>query len=160
MNSTAKAYWLGLKRSDGFIRFFSSELEGDDWFKQPCGAPNPAIWILGHLAHSRATFLEMLTGQRMYEEGWDALAGLGVDPQDASVYPDVDTCRRVLAARLRDLKSYLETASEADLDGPPCVSSKFFKTKAAVLVQLSHHEAHHTGALSMLRRLLGKERII
>ncbi len=160
MNSTARAYWMGLERSNSFIDFFTTGMEGGDWLQRPAGAPNPAIWILGHLAHSRAAFLEMLTGQRMYEEGWEELAGLGVDPQDASVYPDVDTCRRVLDARLRDVKSYLETASEADLDSPPCVSSKFFKTKAAVLVQLSHHEAHHTGALSMLRRLLGKERVI
>jgi len=85
---------------------------------------------------------------------------MGIDPRDPSNYPDVETCRVVLDARLRDLKSYLETASEADLDSPPCVSSEFFKTKAAVLVQLSHHEAHHTGALSLVRRLLGEERIV
>ena len=87
MNPTVKAYWMGLERSNGFIDFFTRGMEGDDWLQRPAGVPNPAIWILGHLAHCRAGFLEMLIGQRMYEEGWDALAGLGVDPQDASVYP-------------------------------------------------------------------------
>lgn len=122
--------------------------------------PNTAIWILGHLAHSRAGFLEMLTGQQSYEAGWEELFGMGVDPQDPSLYPDVATCRAVLDARLLDLKTYLETASEADLDSPPWSSSKFFETKGSVLAHLTHHEAHHTGALSILRRMLGKERLI
>ena len=116
--------------------------------------------ILGYLAHSRAGFLEMLTGQQSYEAGWDELFGMGIDPQDPSLYPDVATCRAVLDARLLDLKTYLETASEADLDAPPNMSSRHFKTKAEVLVHMTHHEAHHTGALSILRRMLGKERLI
>lgn len=160
MNSTAKAYWIGLKRSNSFIDFFTTGMEGDDWLQQPERIPNPAIWILGHLAQSRAGFLEMLTGKQTCEEGWAELFGLGVDPQDPSVYPDVETCRAVLDARLLDLQNYLETASEEDLESPPCTPSKFFRTKASVCVHLSHHEAHHTGALSMIRRMLGKDRII
>ena len=160
MNSTARMLWMSLERSNGFIEYFTTGMAGDDWMQRPPGVPNPAIWTLGHLAHSRAAFFEMLTGQQTYEEGWEELFGMGVDPQDPTVYPDVATCRAVLNARLLDLKSYLETATEADLDGPPCVSSKFFETKGAVLVHLTHHEAHHTGALSLLRRLLGKERVV
>lgn len=160
MNSTAKAFWMGLERSNGFIRFFATGMEGDDWLQRPSGVPNPAIWILGHLALCRARLLEMLTGQQIYEQEWEELFDLGVDPQDPTVYPDIDTCRAVLDARLLDLKSYLETVSEADLAGPPCTVSKLFETKALVLVHFTHHEAHHTGALSMIRRLLGKERVI
>ena len=151
---------MGLERSNNFIEYFTNGLSGDNWLQRPAGICNPAIWTLGHLAHSRAGFLEMLTGQQTYEEGWDALFVMGVEPQDPSTYPDVETCRAALDARLADLKNYLETVSEADLESPPCTSSSYFKTKGSVLVHLSHHEAHHTGALSMLRRLLGKERLI
>lgn len=160
MNSTANAYWIGLQRSNGFIDYFTDGMGGDDWLKRPAGLPNPAIWILGHLAQSRAGFLQMLAGREVSEEGWDKLYGMGVEPQDPSNYPDVEMCRAVLDARMNDLKDYLEIASEQDLEGPPCTSSNFFKTKASVLVHLSHHEAHHTGALSMIRRVLGKERLI
>ena len=160
MNPTANAFWMGLRRSNSFIDFFTQGMEGDDWLKRPGGVSNSAIWILGHLAQSRAGFLEMLTGEQTYEEGWDALFGMGVNPQDASLYPDVETCRAVLDARLRDLKQFLETVTDEDLESPPCMPSRFFKTKASVLVHLSHHEAHHTGALSIIRRLLGKERVI
>lgn len=160
MNSTANAFWIGLKRSNGFIDYFTTGMESDDWLQTLPGIPNPAIWILGHLAQSRAGFLQMLTGREVYEAGWAELFGMGVDPQDATVYPDVETCRAVLEARMNDVKEYLETASEQDLEGPPCTPSNFFKTKASVLVHLSHHEAHHTGTLSMIRRLLGKERLL
>ena len=160
MNSTANAFWLGLERSNGFIDYFTTGMEGDDWLQRPRGVPNSAIWILGHLAHSRAGFLEMLTGQQSYETGWEELFDIGVDPQDPSLYPDIAACRAVLDARLLDLKTYLETASEAGLDSPPWSSSKFFKTKAEVIVHMTHHEAHHTGALSILRRMLEKERLI
>ncbi|MBU1049674.1 DinB family protein, partial [Candidatus Bipolaricaulota bacterium] len=152
MNSTAKAYRSGLERSNAFIETFTKGMEGDDWLQRPAGFPNPAIWILGHLAHSRAGFLEMLTGTKSHEEGWEDLFEMGVDSQDPSVYPSVDTCRAVLDARLQDLKAYLETATEVDLEAPACVGSGFFKSKGAVISFLTHHEAHHTGALSMIRR--------
>lgn len=160
MNSTAKVLWLGLERSNGFIDYFTTGINGDDWREQPLGMPNTAIWIIGHLAHSRASCLELLTGEQAHEDGWQELFGLGVEPQDSGSYPDIEICRAALEARLLDLKSYLETASEADLDAPPNVPSRFFKTKADVLVHFTHHEAHHTGALSLLRRMLGKERLI
>jgi uncharacterized damage-inducible protein DinB len=160
VNPMAKAFWMGLEHSDGFIRYFTTGMEGDDWLKKPAGIPNPAIWILGHLAHSRASFLELLTGQKRYENGWKDLLWMGAEPRDPAEYPSPDVCWAALDARLADLKAYLDTASEEDLEGPPCTDSKFFKTKAAVLVHLTHHEAHHTGALSMIRRLLGKERLI
>ncbi|MFC2078840.1 DinB family protein [Candidatus Bipolaricaulota bacterium] len=160
MNSTANAFWLGLERSNGFIDYFTTGMDGDDWLRQPPGMPNSAIWILGHLALSRASFLEQLTGAQAYEDGWKELFGLGVAPQDPSSYPDVETCRSVLDARLDDLRSYLETVREEDFDAPPSNPSRVLKTKADVLVFLTHHEAHHTGALSLLRRMLGKDRLI
>jgi len=160
VNSAAKAYWMGIEQSNAFIETFTTGMESEDWLQRPAGAPNPAIWILGHLAHSRARFLGLLTGETVLEAGWEELFGMGVDPQDPGNYPDAEACRAVLDARLHDLKDYLETASEQDLEGPPCMPSEYFKTKSAVLVLLTHHEAHHTGALSMIRRALGKDRVI
>ncbi len=159
MNPTAKAFWMGLERSNGFIQTFSTGLDGADWLQQPAGLPNPAIWVLGHLAHTRAKFLEMLIGRKLCEDGWDDLFNMGAEPRDPSEYPRVEACRAALGARLADLKAYLETATEEDLLGPPSIPSEHFGSKASVLAFLTHHEAHHTGALSMIRRLLGKERL-
>lgn len=156
----AKAFRLGLERTDMFIKMFTGGMTGDDWLQQPPGIPNPAIWTIGHLAFQRAGMLELLTGERTYDEEWVALFKMGCDPRDAGLYPDVDTCRIFLDARLRDLITYLDSATMEDLEGPPSLPSEFFKTRIEVLVHMTHHEAHHTGCLSLLRRLLGKERVI
>jgi len=159
LNPTAEALWLGLERSNAFIDTFSTGLEGDDWYQKPDGLPNPAIWILGHLAHSRAKFLKMLVGKPMHDESWDELFDMGTEPRDPKEYPGVEVCREALDGQYARLKAYLETATEEDLQGPPAVPSEYFKTKASVLSFLTIHEAHHTGALSMVRRLLGKDRL-
>jgi uncharacterized damage-inducible protein DinB len=159
VNPTAKALWMGLERSDAFINTFSTGLEGDDWFQRPDGLPNPAIWILGHLAHTRAKFLKMLIGEELHDESWDELFDMGVEPRDPKEYPGVEICHEALDKQFAQLKSYLETATEADLQGPPAVPSEYFDSKAAVIAFLTVHEAHHTGALSMTRRLLGKDRL-
>jgi len=151
---------MGLERSNAFIAYFTTGMEGDDWLQRPAGIPNPAIWILGHLAHSRAGFLEMLTGKRAYEKGWDELFAMGAQPRDPNEYPGVEACRAALDSRLADLKAFLETTTVKDLEGPPCKHPEHFKSKSAVFAFMTHHEAHHTGALSMIRRLLGKQRLV
>jgi uncharacterized damage-inducible protein DinB len=143
-----------------FIEFFTTGMTDEDWQRQPPGVPNAAVWTLGHLAFQRARFLELLTGRRTYDESWVALFDLGCESHNSNLYPSVDACRAFLDERLQDLRAYLEVVTEEDLAGPPCVPSKFFQTKAAALVHLTHHEAHHSGSLSLLRRLLGKEKVI
>ena len=168
MNPSARVLWNGLKRSNSFIDIFSQGLEGDDWTERPCGLPNSALWILGHLALNRAFFLGMLWdsfsadaewGPDFQMDTWGPLFGMGEEPQPADRYPDLATCRAVLEKGLDAVKSYLENATLDDLDAPPCISSSFLKTKTQVIVHMTHHESHHTGSLSMIRRLLGKERL-
>ena len=159
MNPTAHALWLGVERSNALIDTFSTGLEGDDWRQRPDGLPNPAIWILGHLAHSRAKFLKLLVGKQLHDESWDELFDMGTEPRDPTEYPDVEVCRAALDEQLATLKAYLETATEEDLQGPPAVFSEYFDSKASVVAFLTVHEAHHTGTLSMTRRLLGKDRL-
>jgi uncharacterized damage-inducible protein DinB len=160
MNQMAKALWLGLEKSDMFVNFFATGITGDDWLKKPVGMPNPPIWILGHMAYHRAVFLELVSGKKTYDESWINLFSLGCEPRAAKEYPDADLCFEILKNRLADLKSYLESVSVEDLESPPTKISKFFQTKADVIVHLTHHEAHHTGSLAMARRLLGKDKLI
>jgi len=159
VNPTAQALWMEVERTNAFIDTFSTGLEGDDWLKRPDGLPNPAIWILGHLAHSRAKFLKLLVGKQLHDERWDELFDMGTEPRDPREYPSVEVCRAALDEQLATLQAYLETATEEDLQGPPAVSSEYFDSKVSVIAFLAAHEAHHTGALSMTRRLLGKDRL-
>lgn len=160
MNPAAKAYWMGLERSNTFIRWFTNGMEGDDWLQRPGGIPSSALWILGHLANSRSYFYLCLTGEETFETGWPELFGMGTEQQDPSKYPTVEEVRAVLDARLADLKAYLEAASLEDIEGPTAIQQPDHETKAHVLSMAIAHEAHHTGALSMIRRLLGKDRLV
>jgi uncharacterized damage-inducible protein DinB len=161
MDEMAKAFSLGLERANTFVGYFDNGLEGDDWYLRPEGAPNPPIWILGHMAFYRAQFLELLTGERVVPEGWRELLAMGSEPlTDPRGYPAVGECRKVLDESLVRLRTYLETVTAAELESPPAAESRFFKTKGEVLVHLTHHEAHHTGSLNLLRRMLGKEKAI
>ena len=156
----AKAFWLGLERSDMFIQFFSTGMEGDDWLQKPAGMANPAIWIIGHLAYNRGVFLKTLTGRQTYDASWDKLFGVGCARVDISEYPDIDSSRKFLADRLADFKEYFEHITQKELVSPLEPPSEFFPTKASLLAHMTHHEAHHTGSLSMIRQLLGKEKLI
>ena len=160
MNPVAKVFLQGIERSNMFIDVFTSGMEGEDWLRQPGGAPNCALWHLGHLAHQRGRFLEMLTGREHCEAEWGVLFDLGSPPCDGSALPDLETCRRVLDARLADLRTWLETAGKEDMAAPPARGTNFFPRRADALSHLSHHEAHHTGCLSMLRRMQGKDKVI
>jgi len=160
MDPAASAYRKGLERSDTFIRWFTKGMKGDDWFQRPGGIPSAAIWILGHLANSRSYFYLCLTGEETFEPGWPELFGMGTGPRDPSDYPSVEEIKSVLDARLADLKTYLETASAEGFERPPAIDEPDHKTKGHVLAMAIAHEAHHTGALSMIRRLLGKDRLV
>lgn len=160
MNSMAKAFLLGLERSNMFVEVFTSGMEGEDWLQKPAGIPNPGIWIMGHLAFQRARFYELLTGKKTYDEDWISMFELGCEPKDAVAYPDIDSCRKFQKERLDDLKAYLKEVTEEELAAPTSIPSDFFKSRAAALVHLTHHEAHHTGELALIRRLLGKEKVI
>jgi uncharacterized damage-inducible protein DinB len=161
MDPMAKAFATSFERSSKFVSYFTAGLEGEDWYARPAGTPNPAIWTLGHLAFHRGLFLELLSGERTYPESWRALFGMGCQPlADPHGYPDVATCLRYLKETHDALNAYLETASEAELETPPLQPSRFLALKADVLAHLVVHEAHHTGNVAVLRRLLGKEKVI
>jgi uncharacterized damage-inducible protein DinB len=160
MDGMAEAFWLGLQRSDRFITVFTSRLEEEDWRRTPPGFSNCALWTLGHLAYYRARFLELLTDQRRYDESWSQRFSKGCAPSSPEELPDLATCRTFLEACLEDWHSYLEQADDAELRGPLPEPSTFFASRAELLAHLTHHEAHHTGCLSMLSRALGKDPVL
>ncbi len=160
MEPMAKAIWLSYERSDLFIEFFSKGMSGEDFLACPEGTANPAIWIYGHLAYHRGYLLELLTGKKMNDEEATAQFGMGCEPVDYSAYPSVEASRTLMFDRLQVIRSYLEIATQADLELAPCAEQEYFETKLAALVHLTLHEAHHTGCLSALRQRLGKDRLV
>lgn len=160
MDGMAEAFWLGLQRSDRFIQVFSSKLEGGDWLSTPPGFPNCALWIVGHMAYYRGAFLSLATGRPGPDEDWARRFGKGCPPALPQDLPDLGRCQAELEKGLRNWQDTLGKATEDWLRAPLPQPSPFFETRAELLAHLTHHEAHHTGCLSMLSRSLGKERVI
>ncbi|MFA7330224.1 MAG: DinB family protein [Candidatus Delongbacteria bacterium] len=160
MDGMAEAFWLGLQRSDRFITVFTSRLVEEDWRRVPPGFPNCALWTLGHLAWYRGLFLDLLTGRPRQGEDWSAWFAKGCTPPAPDDLPDLATCRTRLEAGLEDWRIYLERATDAELRAPLPEPSVFFASRAELLAHLTHHEAHHTGCLSMLSRALGREKVL
>lgn len=161
MIGMAKAFRMGIERSAKFVEVFTRGLEGEDWYAQPQGVPNPAIWTLGHIAYHRGLFYELVSGQRTYPDDWRGLFGMGCEPlADPHAYPSVETCQAYLSEAFELLVGYLDSATARDLAARPTIESRFLPTKADVLAHLVSHEAHHTGNLAAVRRLLGKEKVI
>ena len=161
MDGMARAYLAAFRRSDMFVGFFTRGLEGEDWYARPAGVPNTAIWTLGHLAYHRSLFLELLTGEKTCPETWREWFDMGCTPlPDPHGYPDVDTCREHLKRLFEKIEAYLEGATEQGLAEPLHRASRFLANKSDVLAHMVAHEAHHTGNLALLRRLLGKEKVV
>lgn len=160
MDGMATALWMGLERSDRFVEVFTSNLRDEDWRATPPGFPNCPLWVLGHLAFYRGHFLDLCLGGRTVEEGWRGLFSIGSAPPPPEALPSVDACREELARRREMWRGWLETVSDAELREPCPALAPYFENRAQVVVHLTHHEAHHTGGLSMLSRLLGRGKIL
>jgi len=169
MIPAAENLWKGMERSQSFIEIFTHGLDGDDWTARMEGIPNTALWILGHLALTRGYFLGLLSesfsadeawGPAFKMDEWGPMLGMGVEPKDSDALPDPETCFDILQKGMDSIHAYLETATLEDLDAPPChPTDPYLKSKAQIVVHMAHHESHHTGALSMIRRRLGKDRM-
>lgn len=161
MQGMAKAFRMGIERNAKFVEVFTRGMAGEDWYIRPPGVPNPAIWTLGHIAYHRGLFYEMVRGECTYPETWRSLFGMGCEPlEDPHGYPSVETCHAYMEEALGRLRVYLEAVTARELAAKPTIESRFLPTKADVLGHLICHEAHHTGNLALLRRLLGKDKAI
>jgi uncharacterized damage-inducible protein DinB len=161
MHPIAQVFTAALEKSDDFIRMYTKDFEGEDWYAQFGGVTNSPVWIICHLAYVRAKFVDMLTREDSYPEGWAALFHWGSMPlADPHGYPAPEEARRLLAEAKIKLLAWLETVPPEEFDTPPKDATPFFATKAKVLTQMTHHEAHHTGNFGLIRRMLGKDKIV
>lgn len=160
MTGMAQALQSGLDRSNLFLQFFTTEIEGDDWSRELAGFPNTALWTLGHLAFTRAYFYEMLTGKKIYEDSWKSLFNYGSPHANIEQLLPPEQCWDLAKAGYEHLSDFLANSTEEGLLSAPTIESNSFPTKLSIYIHLTHHESHHTGCLSMMRRVMGKEKLV
>lgn len=139
------------------------DIQPDEWFAMPAGAPTHLAWQVGHLA--MAEYGLCLFRQRGRQEvDTDLMSSKfrkqfsrGTTPErDAAVYPPADEIRqtldRVHAQVLVELPTFSEDSLSVEIDMPYAATN----TRLGAILFCSHHEMLHAGQIGLLRRLLGK----
>lgn len=125
---------------------------------------NHPLWIMGHLAFSRAGLLAMITGEENRASQWKDLFTGGTQPAyDASKYP---AYREVLST-YREIHQqtllHLEQIGEAGLDAKPAfvwesiAELPDFQSKGRIFLFIAMHEMSHRGQLADARNVLGRK---
>lgn len=139
------------------------DIDSDDWFRMPQGAPTHLAWQIGHLA--MAEYGLALFRQRgrqpldldLMSSSFRKLFSKGSLPEaNPSVYPSMEEIHQTLARVHKQVLAEAPGFSESQL--AESVEMPYFgsPTRLGALVFCSHHEMIHAGQIGLLRRLLGK----
>jgi len=106
---------------------------------------NPALWIVGHLAQTRADILA-LTGNP-FDTGWADLFARGSSVGNPEKYPSIEEIQRVLSQINQKFYATLESLREDQLS-------------ADKLAGFALHDSYHLGQLAYIRKELGYSAIV
>jgi uncharacterized damage-inducible protein DinB len=143
-----------------FIRQQVSDLSDEEMVMQPTGAPNHAVWTLGHVIHSCQAIASELGKDTRSSTEWESCFGYGTRPNPVNTE---NLSKSSLLAHLAETSNQLRTALQAldsrFLDKPPSEEKmrKVFPTMGHVLMQIViAHTAYHAGQLAAWRRGIGR----
>lgn len=150
-----------------FAREYTNQLFADiqpeEWFACPPGAPSHLAWQMGHLAMAEyflaiarirdrdpedASFISKAF-LRSFQKGSQPTSDPGGYPPLAEIRQVFDEVHR---RALEAIAGYSVTQLAAPLPAPYAV----YPNKLGSLFFSSHHEMLHAGQIGMLRRMLGK----
>jgi uncharacterized damage-inducible protein DinB len=139
--------------SSFIVRVNSDGLTHEESLQKPGKEGNPANWVLGHIVYYRNEILDILGGERVWEE---PAGSFYEGSKDAENIAD----QAFAWTRLRDdfeisdaaLKKALRDVDAGSLDVP-------YDKRGNRLDRIEFlflHETYHGGQLGLLRRILGK----
>ncbi len=123
--------------------------------------PNPLAWQLGHIATVEDDVVQLFTGNPpLVSAPLRAICGTGSPmPSAATQFPSLPELRGLLERTHTSLIDMVEDASDTDLDRPPLVENRFFRTLGQAVYEAALHENYHVGEIAALRKALGKARL-
>jgi uncharacterized protein YndB with AHSA1/START domain/uncharacterized damage-inducible protein DinB len=126
----------------------------DDLWKRPTPQSNPLLWILGHMAATRAQLLKILGDD--FETGWGDAFARGVPLDDAGAYPPRAKIQEV--AREVNARLFARLAAMSDADVSRQATRSFtpaVQTVGQQVAFLAMHDTYHVGQLGYVRKALG-----
>jgi DinB superfamily len=125
------------------------------WLERPARSSNHVLWLVGHLATTRALVVQALSEGSVKPE-LDPLFAGGIPLQEDSRYPAPADVADVWSRMAVRLDGAMKGASSATLSRPvPRGGRSFDGTIGGMLAAAAFHEAYHVGQLGYLTRWLG-----
>ena len=141
---------------------FEMALEGlskEELLKSVGDGSNPMIWMVGHLASTRSSLLNLLG--RKQEVSWAGRFGRGTTISDAGEYPPLEQMLAVWKDTTTALMARFEEISDQELSAE---SPRNFpvpdKTIRGAISFMAYHEAYHVGQMAYLRKWLGRGSLV
>ena len=170
---TAMSHVRRLELAIGQIRFardytlsLISDIEADDWFRQPSEGVSHLAWQIGHLSMAQyGLCLFRMRGRadidlQLMSSSFRKKFSKGTIPDpDPARNPSVDEIRSVFDRVFERSMLELASVTESQLDEPVEMPFAGFPTKFGSLLFCSHHEMLHDGQIGLMRRLMGKSPI-
>ncbi len=140
-----------------------AEISHEESLVPPQGGGNCANWILGHLVKARNDALALLGKTPVYPAGKFDRYKNGRPPlTDPAEALPLDELRDNFMALQEPLTAALQEADEETFARPvpdnPLNNPD--ETVGSMLTAIAFHEAYHLGQIGLLRRTLGKERMM
>ena len=135
-----------------------ADFPADRYTAQLPGAPNHALWTVGHLATGYLWF-GGAAGLAMpaLPDSYDGLFGYGSSPvADPLKYPAMAEVRSYADKAFAAMALGANRLTDAELAAPPAVDTGgFVSDRLAAIEKAAWHEGWHAGQIAMLRRALG-----
>lgn len=146
----------------GLLERMLEDVSDEELGHQPIPKMNPLRWILGHLAITTDSCLQLLEADGVCPADWRAAFAPGTVPNaPGAPSPSKAELLSVLRAGHERVIAALDSVDEAVLAGPHKAPiellQKVFPTRGDLLAQLiSNHFAFHLGQVSAWRRATGR----
>jgi hypothetical protein len=137
-----------------------------EWFRIPPGGVTNMAWQVGHLAMAEyrlclerlrprtAADVQLISDEMLLAFGRDSVPASSADT-GFHAEEILAVFNRVHARVLDELPGY----PDADLDLPPLMPHKYFRTRIAGLRYAPLHEMIHCGQIALVRRMFGQKPI-
>lgn len=152
-NTVGKPISVIFSFSDPIIDQALQGLTLEELWHRPTPSNNPLLWVAGHIAHTRATVLQIL-GESA-DTGWGSLFERGAKIGNPEEYPagvEVVRTMREISSRLNVALASLQ---DEQLKRPASLPIPGLITLADELAFFAMHDAYHVGQLAYIRKGLG-----
>jgi uncharacterized damage-inducible protein DinB len=149
-----------LERSRSATKALLNDINEEESLYRIDGYPNHIRWEAGHMARGLSQILNCLTDEPDFPGRWTELFARGsVVSDDASVYPSLEEIKDKISYLYDKIFNVLSGMDDETLGEEIQIFTEWKNTRLHGVLFLCMHDFHHGGQITILRRVMGKERV-